>query len=196
MFERYTEHARRAIFFARYEASQFGSPEIGTEHLLLGIVHEYPISGTDVSFDALRNSVKARVEVRPPISTTVDLPFTHEAKRSLAYGAEEAERLNHRHIGCEHLLLGLLREDDSLSARILREHKIDANAIRKDLVPGSQRGTEPNVTFEPAVQNIDRQILANLRAINDQLAELSLTIHRIEKRLDELSSRPQNPSEK
>jgi hypothetical protein len=135
MFERFTEKARRVIFFARYEASQFGSHYIETEHLLLGLLREdealaHRFLGT-TSSESIRKQIEARVlrggEVIP---TSVDLPLSHECKRVLAYGAEEAERLKHKHIGTEHLLLGLLREEKGLAAAILREHGLQLEHIR------------------------------------------------------------------
>jgi ATP-dependent Clp protease ATP-binding subunit ClpC len=137
MFERYTEKARRVIFFARYEASQFGSPYIETEHLLLGLVREDKalarrfFGGTE--FESLRNQIEARSPVKKPTSTSVDLPLSNECKRVLAYAAEEAERLAHKHIGTEHLLLGLLREEQSFAAELLRAHNVQLEAMRKEL---------------------------------------------------------------
>ena len=116
MFERYTEKARRVIFFARYEASQFGSPYIETEHLLLGLLREDKALAnrflrSHAAIESIRKQIEAHTTIREKVSTSVDLPLSHECKRVLAYGAEEAERLNHKHIGTEHLLLGLLREE-------------------------------------------------------------------------------------
>ena len=126
MFERYTEKARRVIFFARYEASQFGSPYIETEHLLLGLLREDKALAnrflrSHAAIDSIRKQIEAHTTMREKVSTSVDLPLSHECKRVLAYGAEEAERLNHKHIGTEHLLLGLLREEKSFAAEILHE---------------------------------------------------------------------------
>ena len=111
MFERYTEKARRVIFFARYEASQFGSPYIETEHLLLGLFREDKALAnrflrSHAAIESIRKQIEAHTTVREKVSTSVDLPLSHECKRVLAYGAEEAERLSHKHIGTEHLLLG------------------------------------------------------------------------------------------
>lgn len=111
MFERYTEDARRIIFFARYEASQVESPYIETEHLLLGFLRQdrkdlLP----SVSPESLRKQIEEHVTPRDKIATSVDLPVSNEWKRILAYSAEEADGLRDKHIGPEHLLLGLLRE--------------------------------------------------------------------------------------
>src|ERR1051325_11237420 len=121
MFERYTEKARRTIFFGRYEASQFGSPYIETEHLLLGLLREdkslaqrFFHSHADV--ESIRKQIEAHTVAAEKVSTSVDLPLSHECRRVLAYGAEEAQRLRHEHIDTAHLLLGLLREEKCFAA--------------------------------------------------------------------------------
>jgi ATP-dependent Clp protease ATP-binding subunit ClpC len=138
MFERYTEKARRVIFYARFEASQFGSPFIETEHLLLGILREdkdisHRYLGSQATFEALRKQVEQHTTIRELISTSVDLPLSNESKRVLAYAAEEAETLAHKHIGTEHLLLGLLREEKSFAAELLRERGLRLASVREEL---------------------------------------------------------------
>src|SRR6516162_5504834 len=138
MFERYTEKARRVIFFARYEASQFGSPYIETEHLLLGLLREDKaltnrFLRSHTSIESIRKQIEGRTTIREKVSTSVDLPLSQECKRVLAYAAEEAERLSHKHIGTEHLLLGLLREEKSFAAEILHERGLRLSAIREEL---------------------------------------------------------------
>src|ERR1700675_844395 len=108
MFDRYTEKARRVIFFARYEASEFGSPYIETEHLLLGLLREDKeltnrfLPWVSAPVESIRQRVRAVTPVREKISTSVDLPLSDESKRVLAYASEEAARLNHTHLGTEH----------------------------------------------------------------------------------------------
>src|SRR5713101_207812 len=136
MFERYTEKARRIIFFARYEASQFGSPYIESEHLLLGIVREDKaltnrFLRSEVA--SIRKQVESQTTTREKTSTSVDLPLSNESKRVLAYAAEEAERLAHEHIGTEHLLLGLLREEKCFAAQILVERGVRLSQVREEL---------------------------------------------------------------
>ncbi len=138
MFERYTEKARRVIFFARYEASQFGSPYIETEHLLLGLLREDKaltnrFLRSHASIESIRKQIEGRTPIRDKVSTSVDLPLSQECKRVLAYAAEEAERLAHKHIGTEHLLLGLLREDKSFAAEILHERGLRLSTLREEL---------------------------------------------------------------
>jgi ATP-dependent Clp protease ATP-binding subunit ClpC len=138
MFERYTEKARRVIFFARYEASQFGSFYIETEHLLLGLLREDKaltnrFLRSHASIESIRKQIEGRTPIREKVSTSVDLPLSQECKRVLAYAAEEAERLTHKHIGTEHLLLGLLREDKSFAAEILHERGLRLSTLREEL---------------------------------------------------------------
>jgi ATP-dependent Clp protease ATP-binding subunit ClpC len=150
MFERYTEKARRVIFFARYEASQFGAPAIEPEHLLLGLMREdKTLTGrffprAQVSIEAIRKEIEGRTLLREKISTSVELPLAPETKRVLAYAHEESDRLQHRHIGTEHLLLGLLREERSMAAEILYERGLRLNAVRDEIA--RQSGTDSRST--------------------------------------------------
>ena len=139
MFERYTEKARRTIFYARFEASQFASPKIEPEHLLLGLLREDKVRLHLYlpSFDSAE-AISAQIEARTPpaaekASSSVDLPLSNPSKRVLAYAAEEANRLGHKHIGPEHLFLGLLREEEGFAVQILRQRGADLNRVRKEL---------------------------------------------------------------
>ena len=136
MFERFTEKARRVIFVARYEASHYGSPEIDTEHLLLGLIREDKalyrrLPKTD--FQTVRQRIDDRYPTRPSIPTNVDLPLSASGKRVLKHAADEAERLAHRHIGTEHLFLGLLDEEGCFAAMLLRNGGADAASMRLQL---------------------------------------------------------------
>jgi len=135
MFDRFTEKARRVIFFARYEASQFGSACIETEHLLLGLLREDRALASRF-LRSIRKQIEAHTTLREKVSTSVDLPLSHECKRVLAYAAEEAERLKQEHIGIEYILLGLLREEKSFAATILREQGLELAGVRKKLSLG------------------------------------------------------------
>ena len=127
MFERYTESAKRATFFGRYEASQYGSSEIKTEHLLLGPLRgdrrlARRVLGSGGPIKRFTSSASSIQSIRRNISvvgrkipTSEDLPLSNESQRVLAFAAEEADR----HIGSEHLLLGLLKENHSLAAQLL-----------------------------------------------------------------------------
>jgi len=138
MFESYTEKARRVVFFARFEASQFGSPEIQTEHLLLGLLREDKalanrLPHPSASMESIRKQIETRTTIREKVPTSVDLPLSLECKRVLAYAAEEAERLSHKHIGTEHLLLGLLREEKCFAAEILYGCGLRLETVREEM---------------------------------------------------------------
>jgi hypothetical protein len=136
LFERYTEKARRVVFFARYEASQFGGAYIENEHLLLGILREdaalmkslYLAPGAP---DGIRKRIEASKTPMESVSTSVDMPLSHAAKIVLARAAEEAKQLNHLQIAPVHLLLGLLRDEESLAAEILKSHGIEVPQVRE-----------------------------------------------------------------
>src|SRR5262245_54664767 len=158
MCERYTEKARRVIFFARYEASQFGSPYIETEHLLLGLLREDKTMAnrflrSQAALESIRKQIEAHTTMREKVSTSVDLPLSHECKRVLAYAAEEAERLNHKHIGTEHLLLGLLREEKGFAAEILHERGLRLSQVREEIARSSSEKTSSNRPKESSLLN-------------------------------------------
>ena len=126
MFERYTEKARRVLLFARQKASADGSSYIESQHLLLGILQEIP-SVINLQFPQKLEQIKSELlaqEMKGAKAPDLGLPLSNECKRILAHAAEEAERLNHRHIGTEHLFLGVLREEKCRAAKVLRSHGI------------------------------------------------------------------------
>jgi ClpA/ClpB-like protein len=138
MLERYTEKARRVIFFARYEASQFGAPSIETEHILLGLLREdkalaFRFVHQLSPFESIRQQIENASLPREPVSTSVDLPLSNESQRVLAYAAEEAQHLSHKWIGSEHLLLGILREENCFAAELLKERGLRLSAVREEL---------------------------------------------------------------
>jgi ATP-dependent Clp protease ATP-binding subunit ClpA len=140
MFERYTERARRVIFLARDETVQFGSTTVETEHLLLALLREdrnLESRFLPTSAEVIRKEIEGRTTIRQKVSTDDPLPMSNECKRILAYAAEEAERLLHPHIGTEHVLLGILREEKCVAAEILRQVGLRLNAIREELARSS-----------------------------------------------------------
>jgi ATP-dependent Clp protease ATP-binding subunit ClpC len=168
MFERYTERARRVLFFARYEASQLGSVSIETEHLLLGLIREGKgltsriFARSNVVLDSIRKEIEGRTVFREKGSTSVEIPFSTETKRVLQYAAEEADRLVHTYIGTEHLLLGLLREERSLAASILMEKGMRLASVRDDVVSllneKSSAGTTPRPKETPLLGEFSRDL--------------------------------------
>lgn len=134
MFEKYTEKARRVILFARHEASRLGGSSIETEHLLLGLLRE---SKDLVSFlpspsssEAIRKEIEKRVTRETKLPTSADMPLSPELKRVLAFAAEEAERLSHKHIGTEHLLVGIMREKRCFAAELLRQFGVEFSCVQ------------------------------------------------------------------
>ena len=140
MFEKYNEKARRALFFARYEASKLGSKVIESEHLLLGILRE----GEDII-----KEIFARFNVKPEevrreiegdrifverISSTAELPLSEESKKILAYASHEAESMMHPYVGTEHLLIGLLRVDGCVAGRLLTARGFNLYGVREETI--------------------------------------------------------------
>ena len=140
MFEKYNEKARRALFFARYEASKLGSRVIESEHVLLGILRE----GEEVVGDIFRRFHVKPEDIRREIegervfveriSSTAELPLSEESKKILAYASHEAESMLHQAVGSEHLLLGILRVEGCLAMRILAQHGLDVYAAREEVL--------------------------------------------------------------
>lgn len=138
MFERYTETARRILFFSRYEASQLRRVSIETEHVLLGLLRTTGPVVEHVLRDAGLSEEKVRAEITKegnlePLSTSVEIPFAAQTKRVLQYAAEEADRLDHPEIDSGHLLIGLLRERGTTAQRILARAGLDADQVRKQM---------------------------------------------------------------
>ena len=139
MFERYTEKARRVIFFARYEALQYGSPVIAPEHILLGLMREdktisarfFPFRSLNV--DLVRRETESRIVIREQMSQSAELHLAQNTKKVLAFAREESEKLQNRHIGTEHLLLGILREERSIAAEILYSQGVSLPSVREEV---------------------------------------------------------------
>ena len=138
MFERFTESARRALFFARYEVSQLGATSIETEHVLLGLIREsrgvVARILAPVAPESLRRDIETRSVYGKKTPTSLEVPFSAETQRALQFAAEEADRMRHSYIGKEHLLLGLLREESSVAASILTKHGLRLDDVRSTIV--------------------------------------------------------------
>src|SRR6266851_1161523 len=136
MFERYTETARRTLFSARHEATELGDMAIEPEHLLLGLLRadEGPTPQLFVrarlSYTDAHAQIRTHRGVHERISTSVEMPFSAETRRIILYTVEEADRLGQRQIGTGHVLLGVLREESSFAAGILRSHGMTVEGLR------------------------------------------------------------------
>lgn len=157
MFERYTEKARRVIFFARYEASVFGSNYIEPEHLLLALLRDSDVPFlSQVQKSELRTEVERELPRQHRIATSVDLPLSHESKRILAYAAEEAERLKQQHIRPEHLVAGILRSEDASAPQMLIRHGITIERVREFLMQSADTATRNQQIVNELKQAIER----------------------------------------
>ena len=140
MFEKYNEKARRALFFARYEASKLGSRVIESEHILLGILREGEeiikeiFSRFNVKPEQIRREVEGDRLFVDRISSSAELPLSEESKKILAYAAHEAESMLHQYVGTEHLLIGILRVESSTAARILTAKGLNVYGVREETI--------------------------------------------------------------
>jgi ATP-dependent Clp protease ATP-binding subunit ClpC len=153
MFEKFTDRARKVINLARQEAERLGHEFIGTEHILLGLVKE----GSGVAANVLENLdvdlEKVRLEVEKYVSTPGEtmsaassLPFTPKAKKVLELAMEEARNLEHNYIGTEHLLLGLLREQEGMAAQVLLNLGVKLEDVRAEVM--ELLGAEPAIDMQ------------------------------------------------
>ena len=175
MFERYTEKARRTIFFARYEASQYGSSQIEPEHLLLALIREYPFLRRYAPPEKVREQIDAALLRKPGTSTSLDLPLSQEGKRILAYGAEEAERLGSHWIDCQHLTLGLLRIQDCLAADLLRQHGVTSEAPEAAAAPREVETEPVPEAVAPATGPLAQRLALTVAACQDRLEAINET---------------------
>ena len=150
MFERFTDRARRVVVLAQDEARRLNQNYIGTEHLLLGLIHEgdgiaaRALETMGISLEAVRAQVIEIIgEGEQP--TTGHIPFTPRARKVLEFSMREALQLGHNYIGTEHILLGLLREGDGVAAQVLVKLGADLNNVRQtviELLSGYQGGNQ------------------------------------------------------
>jgi ATP-dependent Clp protease ATP-binding subunit ClpC len=171
MFERYTESARRALFLARHEVAQIGGTSIGAEHLLLGLLREPKGVVSQIlaplPVDKIRSDIKARSHFHEKIPTSVEIPFTSEAKRVLNFAAQEADRLLHASISAEHLVLGILREETSVAAAILTTCGFRLPDVRVQIAQlYGERGTPSASSRSLASEQIDL-----IRSLVEQLGQ-------------------------
>jgi ATP-dependent Clp protease ATP-binding subunit ClpC len=140
MFERFTDRARKVMALANQEAQRFNHEYIGTEHILLGLVKEGSgvganvLKNLDVDLRKVRLEVEKLVKSGPEMVTMGKLPQTPRAKKVIEYAIEEARNLNHNYVGTEHLLLGLLREQDGVAAQVLMNLGLKLEEVREEVL--------------------------------------------------------------
>jgi ATP-dependent Clp protease ATP-binding subunit ClpC len=140
MFDRFTDRARKVMGLARQEAQRFNHQYIGTEHILLGLIQEGSgvaanvLRNLDVDPDKIRQEVEKIVQDGPTMATLGQLPFTPRAKKVLELASEEATNLRHNYIGTEHLLLGLIRENEGVAAQVLMNLGLKLEEVREEVL--------------------------------------------------------------
>jgi ATP-dependent Clp protease ATP-binding subunit ClpC len=140
MFDRFTDRARKVMSLARQEAERLNHDYIGTEHILLGLVHEGSgvaanvLENLEVDLEKVRLEVEKLVKPAPDVVTMGQLPFTPRAKKVLEYAIDEARALDHNYVGTEHLLLGLLREQEGLAAQVLMNLALKLEEVRAEVL--------------------------------------------------------------
>ena len=171
MFNRFTERARKVIILAKEEAKRFNHDYIGTEHILLGLVREGEgvaatvLERMGVSLENIRLEIEKLVQPGPATQIIGDLPFTPRAKKALELAAEEARSLGHNYIGTEHLLLGLIREEEGVASQVLLNLNLDLSTVRNKVmeVLGSELpglGVNGTKTKTPALDAFGRDLTA------------------------------------
>ena len=160
MFERLTDRARKVMALANQEAQRFNHEYIGTEHILLGLVKEGSGVGANVlkhlgiDLRKVRLEVEKLVKSGPDMVTMGKLPQTPRAKKVIEYAIEEARSLNHNYVGTEHLLLGLLREQDGVAAQVLMNLGLKLEEVREEVLnllgAGVEQDDDPEGVLEPA----------------------------------------------
>jgi ATP-dependent Clp protease ATP-binding subunit ClpC len=150
MFERFTDRARRVVVFATEEARMLNHNYIGTEHLLLGLIHEgegvaaKALESLGISLEAVRRQVEEIIG-QGQAAPTGHIPFTPRAKKVMELSLREALQLGHNYIGTEHILLGLIREGEGVAAQVLQKLGADLNRVRQQvllLLSGYSSGEE------------------------------------------------------
>ena len=140
MYERFTDRARKVMQLANQEAQRFNHEYVGTEHVLLGLVKEGSgvaanvLKNLDVDLRKIRVEVEKIVQSGPDMVTMGKLPQTPRAKKVIEYAIEEARNLNHNYVGTEHLLLGLLREQEGVAAQVLMNLNLKLEEVREEVL--------------------------------------------------------------
>ncbi|HKX25495.1 MAG TPA: Clp protease N-terminal domain-containing protein, partial [Actinomycetota bacterium] len=139
MFERFTDRARRVVVLAQEEARMLNHNYIGTEHILLGLIHEgegvaaKALESLGISLEAVRQQVEEIIG-QGQSAPTGHIPFTPRAKKVLELSLREALQLGHNYIGTEHILLGLIREGEGVAAQVLQKLGADLNRVRQQVI--------------------------------------------------------------
>lgn len=153
MYERFTDRARKVMQLASQEAQRFNHEYIGTEHILLGLVKEgtgvggHVLKNFDLDLRKIRLEVEKIVQPAPEMVMLGRLPHTPRAKKVIEYSFDEASNLSHNYVGTEHLLLGLLREQEGVAAKVLTNLGLKIGAVRQEVLnllgKNEEKATKP-----------------------------------------------------
>ncbi len=179
MFDRFTDRARKVMSIARQEAQRLNHEYIGTEHILLGLIQEGSgvaasvLKNLDVDLEKIRREVEKIVKHGPSMVTMGQLPFTPRAKKVLELSVEEAQNLGHNYIGTEHLLLGLIHENDGVAAQVLQNLNLRLDDVREEVLEllGADMPTDSSPT--PESQKKSKSKTPALDAFGRDLTELA-----------------------
>ncbi len=176
MYERFTDRARKVMQLANQEAQRFNHEYIGTEHILLGLVKEGSgvaanvLKNLDIDLRKIRLEVEKIVQSGPDMVTMGKLPQTPRAKKVIEYSIEEARNLNHNYVGTEHLLLGLLREQEGVAAQVLMNLGLKLEDVREEVLNllghnmesgesgGGERQAKQGKSKTPALDSFGRDL--------------------------------------
>lgn len=188
MYERFTDRARKVMQLANQEAQRFNHEYIGTEHMLLGLVKEGTgvaanvLKNLDVDLRKIRLEVEKLVQSGPEMITMGKLPQTPRAKKVIEYSMEEARNLNHNFVGTEHILLGLLREQEGVAAQVLMNLGLKLEEVREEVLNllgsgleggESERGGRESGGAEPAASKSGKSKTPALDSFGRDLTELA-----------------------
>jgi ATP-dependent Clp protease ATP-binding subunit ClpC len=189
MYERFTDRARKVMQLANQEAQRFNHEYIGTEHVLLGLIKEGSgvaanvLKNLDVDLRKIRLEVEKLVQSGPDMVTMGKLPQTPRAKKVIEYSMEEARNLNHNYVGTEHILLGLLREQEGVAAQVLMNLGLKLEEVREEVLnllghgieggEGSERGGRGGVGEEGGEGRKSRSKTPALDSFGRDLTELA-----------------------
>ena len=210
MWQRFTERARKIVFYAQEEAQHFGEGYVSTEHLLLGLTREQDsvaarvIDGLGVSLNRLRAEVEKQLP-RGDARPNQDMTLTPRAKRVIDLAYDEARNLNNNYIGTEHLLLGLIREGDGLAGKVLAKLGVNLEKARRSVIeiqqkePRHQANYENSPSISPELSDSShRAILSRFKQwadwaneFKDPRAPLETELKRLDDRLNVLLSAEQ-----
>ncbi len=178
MFDRFTDRARKVMGLARQEAQRLNHEYIGTEHILLGLVQEGSgvaanvLKNLDIDLRKVRQEVEKLVKTGPSMVTMGQLPFTPRAKKVLELALEEASKLGHNYIGTEHILLGLIKEQDGKAAKVLTNLNVELDSVRSEIL--DFLGAEPTATeSEKEVGGTSKSKTPALDSFGRDLTELA-----------------------